>query len=349
MSELSIIVPIYNVEEYLRNCIESILNQSFKNFELILVNDGSTDNSLNICREYEKNDKRIRVIDKKNGGVSSARNVGIDIAKGKYIAFVDPDDDIDFNMYEELIKTIKSLNVDIVISSFKYVDVINKKVITQKVWNEINKVIKKKEIHKILMEILSFKENYGLLSSFNKLYARKLFSDNNIRFDENKNHGEDVRLNLLLLMKVERICFLETPFYNYYIRDRESLTKIYKKDLYNYILDNRNFHQYMCEELKCNELITIGNIHYLNETIKYMVQTIRTDIALQEKRSIINEIMYDNTFINFIETYREPYKYYEILKKICIKRKPILFIIAVKVLIYKEKWNKVINRIRRIE
>lgn len=100
--EISIIVPIYNVEKYLPKCIESILSQTFTNFELILVNDGSKDRSGIICDEYASKDNRIKVIHKENGGVSSARNSGVDLASGKYIGFVDPDDYIKKDMYERL-------------------------------------------------------------------------------------------------------------------------------------------------------------------------------------------------------------------------------------------------------
>ncbi len=110
---LSIIVPIYNAEKYLNKCIESILKQSFSDFELILVNDGSKDRSLSICKYWENRDNRIHIIDKKNGGVSSARNAGIEISRGKYIGFIDSDDYIDQYMYEKLFKAVESASADI--------------------------------------------------------------------------------------------------------------------------------------------------------------------------------------------------------------------------------------------
>ena len=111
--KLSIVVPIYNSEKYLNECIESIVNQTFDDFELILVNDGSKDNSLLICKQWGKKDKRIKIIDKENGGVSSARNAGIKIANGEYIGFVDSDDYINECMYEKLIGAIEKGNADI--------------------------------------------------------------------------------------------------------------------------------------------------------------------------------------------------------------------------------------------
>ena len=121
MSKISIIVPVYNVESYLSNCIDSILNQTFKDFELILVNDGSTDKSLEICKHYKNMDDRIFIIDKKNGGLSSARNAGLDIIKGEYIGFVDSDDYIHPQMYELLYKQIIENEADISMCEFKKV------------------------------------------------------------------------------------------------------------------------------------------------------------------------------------------------------------------------------------
>lgn len=110
---ISVIVPIYNVEKYLPRCIESILNQSFKEFELILVDDGSSDNSGKICDIYAEKDERVKVIHKENGGVSSARNVGIKAVNGEYIGFVDPDDYIDREMYKNLYELCENNNCDI--------------------------------------------------------------------------------------------------------------------------------------------------------------------------------------------------------------------------------------------
>lgn len=118
---ISIVVPVYNVENYLDRCVKSIIAQVYTNIEIILVDDGSSDNSGKICEKWKEKDKRIIVIHKKNGGLSSARNAGIEIAKGKYIAFVDSDDYISKNMYSELYRVLKQNNSDIAICGRKYV------------------------------------------------------------------------------------------------------------------------------------------------------------------------------------------------------------------------------------
>jgi glycosyltransferase involved in cell wall biosynthesis len=119
MSDLiSIVVPVYNVESYLEKCIDSILNQSYSNFELILVNDGSTDNSGKICSDFEKKDSRIKVINKDNGGLSDARNHGIDIASGRYITFIDSDDFVEVDYIFYLYNLLKKYGTKISICAY---------------------------------------------------------------------------------------------------------------------------------------------------------------------------------------------------------------------------------------
>lgn len=122
MKKLSVIVPIYNASKYLEQCITSIQEQYYKNLEIILINDGSTDNSLEICKIYEKNDSRIRVIDKKNEGVSASRNLGLKESLGEYITFVDSDDYIEKDMYIKLINKMEENSLDITICKYKKVN-----------------------------------------------------------------------------------------------------------------------------------------------------------------------------------------------------------------------------------
>lgn len=117
---ISIIVPVYNAEKYLRECIDSILQQTYTDIEVLLIDDGSTDDSLSICQEYEKKDKRVKVYHKKNSGVSDTRNFGIDHANGEYISFCDSDDKIASSLYEVLINLMRTYRVDRVVSGYAY-------------------------------------------------------------------------------------------------------------------------------------------------------------------------------------------------------------------------------------
>ena len=122
MPAVSIIVPVYNVEKYLRECLESIINQTFQDIEIICVNDGSTDNSRKILTEYAQTDSRIKITDKENGGLSSARNAGLKIAQGEFISFIDSDDWVDKTMIEKLYNNIRALNTDISICAVHQYD-----------------------------------------------------------------------------------------------------------------------------------------------------------------------------------------------------------------------------------
>ena len=119
MPKISVIIPVYNVEKYLKRCLDSIVNQSLKDIEIICINDGSTDRSLNILQEYAQNDSRIKIINKENQGLSCARNDGTDISTGEYIGFVDSDDYIDLNFYEKLYEYAQNNNADIAVAGIK--------------------------------------------------------------------------------------------------------------------------------------------------------------------------------------------------------------------------------------
>ena len=150
--KVSIIVPVYNNEKFLEKCLDSIINQSYKNLEILLINDGSKDNSLKIMRQYAKKDKRIIIIDKENEGVSKARNDGIRASSGEYITFVDSDDYIEFNEIEEMYKAIKENNVDMVRTNYqvRYKD--SKKIDKGDLSSLSEKKLKEKEIRGIFLE-----------------------------------------------------------------------------------------------------------------------------------------------------------------------------------------------------
>ena len=215
---ISIIVPIYNVGKYLPKCIESILNQTFKNFELILVNDGSTDNSGVVCDDYAKKDTRIKVIHKYNGGLSSARNAGLYVAKGEYIGFVDPDDYIDKNMYEKLYRLCIDNNSDIAICRFN---------------REINGKIQNKESTEEIIELNNmeamnelFKGNLYRFSLCNKLFSKKCFND--VLFPEERIH-EDLSTTYKLFANSKKAVYINYCGYIYVRRENSILTSTYNE------------------------------------------------------------------------------------------------------------------------
>ena len=226
LPKISVIIPIYNVESYLGKALESIINQSFSDIEIICVDDGSTDNSLQIIKEYEKNDKRIKIISKENGGVSSARNAGVDIAQGEYLYMYDPDDWVESRILEVLYKKALKNNSEITECDFVEhksvcVDSVSKKKLKIK-GNFLTKV----KVH--------FGYNYSVkdlgnhmfslrANCWNKLYKKELIEKNNIRF-RNVNI-EDYFFNLESFLCAKSICYINEYLYHYCIRENSYSTK----------------------------------------------------------------------------------------------------------------------------
>lgn len=201
---ISVIVPIYNVEKYLTKCLDSILASTYKDLEIILVDDGSTDNCSQICDEYLKKDRRIKVIHQQNGGLSDARNKGIDIARGDYISFIDSDDYIDKDLYSNVMDTFNSNdNIDIVVFG-RYVEYKNK---THIVVPDVNHPITGKEA---LIDLASFK---GFdMAAWDKVYKRDIIAD--LRYPFGKKN-EDYYLTYKLLDNSKMVMFIQKPFYHY--------------------------------------------------------------------------------------------------------------------------------------
>lgn len=242
--QISIIVPVYNVEMYLTRCINSIINQTYKNIELLLIDDGSTDLSGNICDEYSRKDKRIKVVHCKNQGVSEARNKGLEMASGEWIGFVDPDDWIDKDMYESLYKMVKLYNADISVCAHRKVNTFGKYIMN-----------KKDDEYELLDNKMSMKymlvDNLYCGAVWNKLYKKSILINN--KFKKNMIIGEDVlfNFNLLYNTKINTI-YNKNPKYNYFYRDnsvmnnknfdRKILSQLeVRKEIYNLIKDDNKY------------------------------------------------------------------------------------------------------------
>lgn len=217
---VSVVIPIYNVEEYLENCIDSVLNQTYSNLEIILVNDGSPDGCGQICDEYAMQDNRIRVIHKENGGLSDARNCGIEIALGRYITFIDSDDYIHARYIEILMYLAKKKNADIVVGDFVLFQVNNQC---------SDKVLRESDIQKA--QILSAKHLYDndfingesmrLTVAWGKLYEKKLWDG--INYPVGKIH-EDTFTTYKLMERATRVVYLKEPIY-YWRENPNSITR----------------------------------------------------------------------------------------------------------------------------
>lgn len=205
---ISIIVPVYNVEQYLEKCVNSIINQTYKNLEIILVDDGATDSSGKLCDELAKIDNRIKVYHKENGGLSDARNYGVERATGDYIGFVDSDDYIDAEMYEKLYEAIKKENVDVAECNLKIIYPEREELFTEQ--NYYN-VCTKQEY---LEEYLKIEKIFG------SACVRLIKSDiaKKLKFPVGKLY-EDTYYAYDLIEKVDRCVIMNNPYYNYLMRE----------------------------------------------------------------------------------------------------------------------------------
>ncbi|MCI7678044.1 MAG: glycosyltransferase [Streptococcus orisratti] len=217
MDELiTVIVPIYNIENFIGNCIESIIRQSYENIEILLINDGSKDNSQKICETYVAKDSRVKLLNKENGGLSDARNYGLDYASGEYIVFIDGDDTIDPNYIEKLYTSIKMNGSEVAICSF---NLVNEDYVPFK--SEIlNLPAGVVSGHDILSEVLT-SYGYKYVVAWNKIYKKRIFDT--LRFEKGKLY-EDEFINYKLFWDIQNVAIVKEPLYNYVQRSGSIVT-----------------------------------------------------------------------------------------------------------------------------
>lgn len=230
---ISIIVPIYNGEQYLRGCLESILKQKYHNFEVILVNDGSIDSSEAICRQYVNRDDRFRYVQKEHGGASSARNYGLELVKGEYVTFIDADDWVEENYLELLHQSLKENNADISVSTYKKFDVdTNLFYLHAFQINESNQVFTQKELVEKLPQLERITESFEIIGG--KLVKKSLLLG--IQFNERTQLSENMEFWFKLYLLSNRIAFVNKEIYNFRLQDSEA-RKLYNAK--NYVDDIR--------------------------------------------------------------------------------------------------------------
>lgn len=266
---LSVIVPVYNVEQYLSKCLDSLINQTIEDIEIICVNDGSTDNSLEILTNYAQKDKRIKVLNQTNKGQSAARNLAISIAAGEYLGFVDSDDWVDLDFFEKLYNTAKKYNADIACAGFKrcgkFKKTIRKSFKDARVYTDINDKVKIDNLPE---------HNY----IWNKIYKHQMWD---FEFTEGR-YFEDVALLIKILYKSEKMVTVPETYYNYRKNPNSTVavkTPKRKQDFkwamnelnsfaekHNIILQNKNF---VKREVFKLFGLTILKIYYYEDFVKY--------------------------------------------------------------------------------
>jgi len=251
--KVSVIIPAYNVEKYIEGCVNSVINQSLDEIEIIIVNDGSTDKTLNVVSDIRKSSNKVDLINIKNSGVSEARNIGLSNSKGKYLFFLDGDDWIESNTLEELYNVAEEKKAQIVISN-AYKDYGN---------GHVETLIDGKELsNDPVKELLT--DNI-IPSIWTKLYKRELFVNNSIKFSKGIKMGEDLLINFFLLYCAQKVIKIDEA-YTHYMQRMDSVSNTYKeqvKDIYKvfneiqyFLIKNNTFHKYKDEFYYCKFLHT---------------------------------------------------------------------------------------------
>lgn len=294
MELVSVIVPIYNVEAYLERCVESILQQTYEHIEIILVDDGSPDRCGSMCEEYAKKDRRIKVLHKENGGLSDARNAGLEMAKGKYVLFVDSDDLIKKELVESCVQTAEKNSSDIVIFDFNRVE-------------ENEEIVTTMEIEKSGTYTLKSEPRilFGSPSAVNKLFRRDLFIKTGIRFPVGK-YYEDLGTIPKLLLLADKIDYIKKSYYDYMIRSGSIMTaakfeKNYedRTEMLNGILDfykEKNVYENFYKEL---EYLAVLNGYFAPS--RDLILQNRKSPVIKKFKNYIHEIFPDfkkNIYLN---------------------------------------------------
>lgn len=311
--KISIIVPVYNVEKYLYRCIESILAQTFSDFELLLIDDGSYDSSGEICEEYALSDKRIKVLHLTNGGVSNARNTGIKLAKGKYLMFCDSDDYVEAdwckNLYEYSIKDSKAFPISGIKFIYNIGEFRRETILT---FNKLEYISKDKYFE-------TYKK--GLSGSLCcKIYDRNIVTQNSLYFDTKLNRGEDLIFNLSYVDHISSFVTIPLVSYNYIHSNENSLMNIYRKDLFDCSVKEYNawlrfFDKHIISKKQIEECSTY---YYLN-FISILKSTFdeRNSESLLGKLNRNHHIIKSNVFIECLrlaDMSKEDSRYIRLLK-----------------------------------
>lgn len=245
MSKISVIVPVYNTEKYLSRCIESILVQTYTDFELILINDGSPDNCAQIIEEYAQKDSRIITIHQHNQGLSAARNAGIDIAKGKYITFIDSDDYVYSEYLEQLVSVAERNNADISIcGTVRFSDIINPMIKNN---FDGEKIITGIQACKFIYDARRKKANYVIACG--KLYKKELFSK--LRYPVGKLH-EDQFLTYKIMYKARKVVEIGSCLYGYYVNDTGIMNSPFKVKRYDGVEALEEAEKFFEQEHECD-------------------------------------------------------------------------------------------------
>ena len=302
MEKISIVVPVYNVEKYLKDALESIINQTYKNIEILLVDDGSKDSSGIICDEYAEKDNRVRVFHQENKGLSGARNTALNNATGKYIMFIDSDDTFELNACEKMYKAIEKYNADYVIGNYIYMDEDGTK------WNKA--VFSEEKYDEFKLSIKDYEKSFYIMNSgvWNKIF-RKSFLDNiQIKFEEGL-PAEDAIFTTYCFIKSTNVYYIPSIVYNYRQRKSDSISV---ELTHGYFSGINKAYKIIYNNFKINNELEYYRYFYAKSMNYILYKFIdSTKIKKEEKIEIINEMkwFYELGFEIKVPTILKPIKY----------------------------------------
>lgn len=299
--KVSIVVPVYNSEKYLEKCLDSIINQTYDDIEVILIDDGSSDRSLQICNSYAKNDERIIVNHQKNSGVSTARNNGIKLANGKYICFVDSDDIVHKDYIKKLVDNTNKNTLAIC-----QIEKFNENINFSSEKDSIINLSKKDFIDLCRMFLLN--------TPCCKLYNLDIIRKNNISFDKRVSLGEDLLFNLDYLDYIEKIVIIEQKLYYYRVGNTGTLTSIYNPKIHetHFLLFDKyteffgkismnNDDLIIYDSYRFNFILSIIDNEFSNKELSFWqnYHKVKKLLKKDKMQSAINKIRYPKTKIKF--------------------------------------------------
>lgn len=308
---ISVIIPVYNVEKYLEKCLNSIVNQTLDNIEIILVEDCSTDKSLEICKRYSYKYDNIKLIQHEvNKGLSAARNTGLEYASGKYIGFIDSDDWVDKYMFEKLYKHIQDNDADIAICGIMSILKNGEKIKSKMPQNEV--LYTQEEI------LNNFFDSNISAHAWDKLYKKELFVNNNIRYPEGK-YYEDVYPTYKLLSKSKKVVIIKEYFYNYNRRDESITTSEFSEKNLDALeqLDN------IKKDMISNNIYDSYKYGYESRYARNLMDNLIIKLIKNKSNFDINKFYK----LKIKNNYKENTKYYIKNNKLSLKMKIKIFII----------------------
>lgn len=316
MNLVSVIVPVYNVELYLEKCLDSLMNQTYKNLEILLIDDGSLDNSGSICDEYSKKDSRFVVIHKSNGGVSSARNEGLKQMNGNYFTFVDPDDVVDKNYVKILLENCLKHNCEISICGVR--DVYE----NQQIRSCSKKFKKKIDKSRAIQEVLNSKYYTGVV--WGKIYKKEILDF--IRFDENLKIAEDLKFLINILENIESV-YVDTTvcLYNFTLRNNSATSCEFNENWKNEILLCENIENTLTNK----KLKKYAKKRYIKINLDCIIKLVREGYDLNNKE-----------LSNLIKNIKNKKNIYY---KFQFKEKIKLFVLVKKFDLFKKIYDKILN------